>query len=307
MRILFVFIFVFLNIEETNATGQVPDYLVIGTDTFPIFNNPLEQYFELGQKKHEIIGLSTTFLSTDCWRGYIAYWTLSNDSLFLQNITSCSPSSEEPNQANLFAMFGTNKPFAYWYSGTITAPMGEEFMSADMGYNAIYPNEKKWIFKNGLVQSQFTISNEDRIEQLKRNNHLYQNIPLLSDTLRFYISQLNWAKLDESYCLCSDSYLLTYDPNGRLLDVELVQFLSESPSIREKLYYWRCDRKCSRKIQSVLKQLSLDYLNPHRPFTIEITLFYDKSLEIWKCGHYFKTYSDAEVREHVKKLMEIQE
>lgn len=296
----------FLTICKVYSTGQIPDYLIIGQDTVPIFNNPMEQYFEQVNKR-ELIDFYNPCWSTACWRGYKAFWELKNDSLFLLNITSCDKNCIGSKDANLFAMFGNNRPFAYWYNGTITVPKGELFSYADMGYNAIYEYEDKFIFENGVLKSQGQISNVELINRMKLDNKLYSQIPGLKDTLLFYLKQLDWEKLDNSDCFCADSYILTYKKNGHIHDVELIKYQDDSTSIWDKFYDWRCDKRCSKKIKFIIKPLSLSYLDSHRDFKIEIDLFYDDQLKIWKCRHYFAPITDIQIEDYVRKQMGINE
>lgn len=307
MKTTLTILLLLLGISPVYSTGQYPDYLIQGQDTVPIFNNPLEQYFEkVGNR--ELIDFENPCRSTACWRGYKAYWELKSDSLFLVNVTSCHDDCNESKDANLFAMFGKERPFASWYNGTLTVPKGELFSGSDMGYNAIFEFEDKLQIENGLLKSKQQISNIELIEQIKLDNKLYAQIPTLKDTLFFYLNKnIDWEKIDDTDCDCSDSFILTYDKNGKIKKVEYIKLLDETDNLWYKLYLWRFDKKCSRRIKSAIKSLSLDYLNAHRDFKIEIELFYDKKLEVWEFRHYFRPISDEEIEEYVKKQMDIKE
>lgn len=303
--ILILLVF-FLSISKAYSTGQVPDYLIIDKDTVPIFNNPLEQYFEQ-VKNRDLIDFNNPYESSACWRGYKAYWELKDDSLFLLKITSCYENSSESKDANLFAMFGNIRPFASWYNGTITVPKGELFYGSDMGYNAIYEFEDKLVIENGVLKSKRQISNIESIQQIKLNNKLYSQISDLKDTLMAYINKLDWEKLDNSNCDCWDSYILTYAKNGQISDVELIKYQDDSTTIGYKFYVWKFDKKCSKKIKHIIKPLSLSYLESHRDFKIEIELFYGDHLEMWECRHYFEPITEKEIEDYVRKKMDIKE
>jgi len=307
MKTTLTILLLLLGISPVYSTGQYPDYLIQGQDTVPIFNNPLEQYFEkVGNR--ELIDFENPCWSTACWRGYKAYWELKTDSLFLVKVTSCHDDCNESKDANLLAMFGKKRPFASWYNGTLTVPKGELFSGSDMGYNAIFEFEDKLQIENGLLKSKQQISNIELIEQIKLDNKLYAQIPTLKDTLFFYLNKnIDWKKIDDTDCDCSDSFILTYDKNGEIKKVEYIKLLDETDNLWYKLYLWRFDKKCSRRIKSAIKSLSLAYLNAHRDFKIEIELFYDKKLEMWECRHYFRPISDEEIEEYVKKQMDIKE
>lgn len=307
MKTTLTILILLFGICKAYSTGQYPDYLIRGQDTVPIFNNPLEQYFEkVGNR--ELTDFENPCWSTACWRGYKAYWELKNDSLFLVKVTSCHEDCSESKDANLLAMFDNERPFASWYNGTLTAPMGELFTGSDMGYNAIFEFEDKLQIVNGELKSKHRNSNIELIEQIKLDNKLYAQIPTLEDTLLFYIKKnIDWAKIDNTNCDCSDSFILTYDKNGEIKKVEYIKLQDETDDIWYRLYEWRFDKKCSRKIKTAIKSLSLEHLDAHRDFKIEINLFYDKSLEMWECRHYFRTISDEEMEEYVKKQMDIKE
>ena len=193
-KTIFIILVLILTISKAYSTGQVPDYLVIGKDTVPIFNNPLEQYFEQ-VKKRELIDFHNPCWSTACWRGYKAYWELKDDSLFLLKITACHKDCGESKDANLFAMFGSIRPFASWYNGTITAPKGELFSGSDMGYNAIYEYEDKLLIENGVLKSKRQISNIELIEHIKLDNKLYSQIPGLKCK---YPQNSDWLKIENA-------------------------------------------------------------------------------------------------------------
>lgn len=306
-KTFFIISVFFLIISKVYSTGQVPDYLIIGKDTVSIFNNPLEQYFEQVNNR-ELIDFHTSCWSSGCWRGYIAYWELKDDSLFLINITNCVKNCRESKDANLFAMFGNNRPFASWYNGTIRVPKGEVYSYSSMGYNAIFEYEEKLLFENGVFKSQTQISNLELIEEMKLDDKLYSQIRGLKDTLLFYLNKLNWEKLDKSKCYCWDSYILTYNKNGDIIEVELIKYQDDSTTIMDKIYDWRFDKKCSKKIKSIIKPLSLSYFDSHKDFKILIDLYYDDDhLIIMECSTYFKPINDKEIEDYVRKQMEIKE
>ncbi len=316
-NILILFLILLLNIKHAYSTGQQPDYLIIEKDTFEIFSNPLGQYFELNKYDfiqeivnpfsiiHHSDGSSTELCyNSACWRGYEAYWKLENDSLKLVKIIPCCSRVELTSEEIIYKIFGKNNVFGNWYTGSIIAPYGQLFSGSDMGYNAIYENEFKFTFENGILKSKSTFSNLKWIEEIKLDHKLYDQIKDLKDTLIFNLKKLNWKKLDDSNCYCSDSYILSYTKHGKLNSVELIKNIDDSTTIAEKIYLWSFDKKCSNKIESALKKLSLSYLNAHRDFKIQIKLYYSKQLIIQECYHYFKPITEKEIENYVKKQMD---
>ncbi|HET6558365.1 MAG TPA: hypothetical protein VFG54_13690 [Prolixibacteraceae bacterium] len=284
------------------ATEQEPDYLIIERDTLPIFNNPLEQYFDQINNR-EIPGFENPCWSTACWRGYKAYWEIRNDSLFLLKITSCVDGCKGSRDANLVKMFGSKKVFSYWYSGTLTIPRGNFFSAYSMGYSAIYENEEKVEINKGITLERYFSSNAELIKKIKLDQILSEKVSTLSDTLLYYLERsVNWEKLDNSKNRwCDDEYLLFYDHQGNLLDIELVMLHNDSTLSADRM-----EKYCSRRMKNSLNQLSLNYINPHKPFVAKIDLWYDEKLTIEGCGIYYEM-NDAKIKKWIENQMNVRE
>lgn len=299
--------FLLLSVQHLFATGQRPDYLIVGLDTLPIIHsNPLNQYFnENNIDFYQMIvapystinnpdGTTTEFLtSSNCWRGFVAYWRLENDSLKLNNIEACCTCVPLESEEIILKIFGQSSVFASWYSEALRVSTGKLFSGADLGYNSIYEYEDVLQIENGVLKSKQRNSNIELIKQIKLDNKLYTQIPTLKDTLLFYLNKnIDWKKKDNTDCACSDSFILTYGKKGEIKKVELIKIQYEFDNLWYRLYEWRFDKKCSRRIKSGIKPLSLSYLEAHRDFKIEISLFYDKFLQLRECRHYFKPLYD---------------
>src|SRR5665648_366349 len=115
---------------NAHATGQAADFLIIKTDTFYLYSNPLEPY--LGYKNVRTInGVELNGTSTSCWGGYIATWEIRNDSLFLTKIVR-EEESGKFQTFNLKEEFGSDKVFAEWFTGTIYSHRGERLQYIHM-------------------------------------------------------------------------------------------------------------------------------------------------------------------------------
>lgn len=303
MRHLLTIIFGLLIGNSVFATGQVPDYLIYQGDTVAIFSNPLEQYFRLNNNR-DIPDFKSECFSTGCWRGYIAYWTLKNDSLFLIKITPPVKNCQGNKDGNILKMFGNEIAFANWYNGTLIIPRGECFSGSDMGYSAIYAYEELLLIENGRKTKSGIRDNSQLIENIKQNNKFNEKIEGLKDTLLFYLdNSMNWEKLDKSKTKwCDDSYILFYDSTGRLKDLKLNTEYDDSISIKDKLFYSRMDKSCSSKMKKSLKYFSLAYLAPPNSFMLRIDLWYDKKLEIEECRRFYNI-SSKEIEDWIKKQM----
>lgn len=321
MKNILVILSLLFSAGQVFSTGQKPDYLIIGNDTIPIFSNPLNQYLKNNNidfekeiiEPYSIVKNSdgTTieyFSGSNCWRAYVAYWEIENDSLKLIRIEDCCKCIPLNSEQIIFKIFGHNNVFADWYTGTITIPRGNLFSGSSMGYNAIYEFEDKIEIENGSVKGKYQVSNLERIEQIKLENKLYSHIAELKDTLLYYlVNGIDWDKIDDSNFDCGDSYLISYDEDGNLKSVKLIPFHNDSTTLNEKIYDWRLNNKCSKKIIRAIKGFSLSYINPHRDFIVEIDLHYNDKLEIWKCHHYFRAYTEDEISEWIKEQMNVKE
>lgn len=153
-RILICFSIIWLNTVCVFGTFQIPDYLVINSDTLPIYENPLESYFyKIDNRFIEDI-CAPIKAYTSCQRGYIAYWELSNDSLFLTNIENCCTGTmDSVNFLDLSfyfkERFNYNKVFADWVSYKIGSPFGKNLDYSHTSFTSISEKEKIFIFEEG--------------------------------------------------------------------------------------------------------------------------------------------------------------
>ena len=92
--ILFTLLILSVNVF---ATQQTPDLLIIGKDTIFLADFPLKQL----ELKHKPFG-ENEWVSTNCWRGYVAIWRIVDDTLFLEKIIRCNRESGEENIVELF-------------------------------------------------------------------------------------------------------------------------------------------------------------------------------------------------------------
>lgn len=284
------------------ATGQTPDYIICGQDTLSLFTNPLEQYFTLVGNR-DIPDFNGGCKSTSCWRGYSAIWEIKHDSLFLRRITACQLNCGNPHDGNLTKMFGVENVFAFWYSGDLLIPKGNQFLSFNMGYASLYEFEEHIAINKGIVKNKSFISNLNQINIIKQNQILSEKIINLNDTFIHYLNDaVNWEKLDNSKNnWCDDEYILSYDSRGRLLNVKMFKTLSETLNKKKSSLYKKLDQKCSPKLKKSLTHLSLEFLKPHRSFDIRIWLFYNDKLEIWECELYYLIPTEKELQNWVKE------
>jgi uncharacterized membrane protein YfhO len=135
-------------IEKVSGTAQIPDFLIYKGDTLSIYTNPLESYFD-GISRPDSIFDRYGYNSTACWRGYIGYWELKNDSLFLIELRG---DSTKIDLSLIFKDRKTdNKIFADWVDYPINNPYGKLIHYEHTGYSSIYEFEREFIFKKGIL------------------------------------------------------------------------------------------------------------------------------------------------------------
>ncbi|MBN2500503.1 MAG: hypothetical protein JXB38_07005 [Anaerolineales bacterium] len=140
-------------------TAQRPDTLIYGGKQYPIYTEPLEAYFRLGNRR-------PAFRSphTGLWRGYVANWKIETERLYLVGLEAWlgDISGEGPlTQAGIEVLFpDANGPvMADWYSGGLRVQMGELLQYVHMGYESVYEQELLLTVENGRVVGKVLVDN----------------------------------------------------------------------------------------------------------------------------------------------------
>ena len=92
-----------ISIIKVSATEQIPDLLIIENDTFYLKTFPLEQ-LRL-KKKIKVAPFDYGdygFVSTACYRGYVATWKVIDDKLMLIEVEKVDSISEKLNIVEYF-------------------------------------------------------------------------------------------------------------------------------------------------------------------------------------------------------------
>ncbi len=171
------------------ATEQAPDRLVMGEDTLRLHALPLEQWKEQNNWEKPFFPDSLLEVSTGCWRGYIAYWEVIDNRLYLTDIYNCNLSTK----ADLGVLFPgkvqNNRVYADWFSDTVTAYKGKLIYYEHAGFSAIYEHERELVFAEG-----YKTGEEDFDNSLSKNTPVvvmwdgHELIPTID-------SLINWSAL----------------------------------------------------------------------------------------------------------------
>ncbi|HEY8937617.1 MAG TPA: hypothetical protein VIM65_20465 [Cyclobacteriaceae bacterium] len=126
-------------------SAQVPDKILFSGDEYSdLYTNPLELYWITSRKKRPEFSYTN-----ECRRGYVAYWVIKNNQLFLKSI--------EGEYKKRFVLFGKrlrkytintlfprskNKlVLASWFSGKLRIPQGNMTMYEDVAYDSRFEKE----------------------------------------------------------------------------------------------------------------------------------------------------------------------
>ena len=200
--------------QKVFGTAQVPDYLIINGDTLAIFSNPLESYFEKSSRPDSVFD-KYGYNSTACWRGYVGYWELRNDSLFLLELQG------DTSAIDLSLIFKdretSNNIFADWFDNSILNPHGELIFYGHMGYGSIYQFEKEFVFSNGILTSLKEFDNSK-----SKKSKYTENPELLKKFLR---ESINYSNIKSEPYERARVYvqILNVTENGKIDSVSVVR------------------------------------------------------------------------------------
>lgn len=130
-------------------TIQIGDILIHGNAQYNVRPFPLAV---LGEGWRTIPGDESRsrrpwIKSTACRRGYVATWRIEHDRLYLVRIHGESPS------LNMQSVFGTDRLFAFWFSGPLRSPFGESIRDTFDMFDTRRQFDHLWHFEFGVLTS----------------------------------------------------------------------------------------------------------------------------------------------------------
>jgi hypothetical protein len=223
LRILALLLLTIATRQSLFSTAQHPDVLYYQGDTFSIFSNPLEDYYTEETRPEHFFPERVACLSTGCWRGYIAHWTIENDILYLVRIETCCWDKKRA-RANLSHLFGDKCIYgrvkADWFTGGIMAPQGERIEYIHMGYESIYERELIFTFEKGhMVQ-------DNVLDNTKSKRSDYESDADKRNA--FIFSHINWDQLPDSEEEVKLIAVLWTDPSGKIEGIEIRKSTNDS-------------------------------------------------------------------------------
>lgn len=147
----------FVMLSQAFATAQMSDMIEFEGKEYDLYTNPLNDYFQkYPDKKPEI-----TIMSTALWRGYIATFSFSNDSLFLKDIVIMQDiETEDGSSGSMWksvlkeVVAPKEKLHIDWYTGLLVLPYGELVEYVHMGYASTFSNYILLEITNGILTGQ---------------------------------------------------------------------------------------------------------------------------------------------------------
>lgn len=133
-------------------TAQIGEILIYKEQTFSIVSEPLSDYLETNKIE------PFKFFETSCWRGYVGYWKISGDKLFITNLKG---DDERIIDCGLVYLFPNKKEvFAEWFSGDLTINLGELIEYVHAGFCSIYEKDLIITFDKGIITKQVLVENK---------------------------------------------------------------------------------------------------------------------------------------------------
>ena len=178
---------------SANATGQIPDLIIIGKDTLMLLECPIEHDSILSRRVSE--RLSREGGCTACWRNYQALWQIEDDKLILKKIEDSKSIFADPDTIpevtidlnGIFDKYRDKKDrvTATWFSGELKVVSGKQIYYVHMGFIREHEYETVYQVKQGKI-----------ISQASYRNSLKRGIPI-KDALNFVCTQFNGDRFPE--------------------------------------------------------------------------------------------------------------
>jgi len=167
-------------VSNVFATAQTPDYVIYEGEKYDLFTNPLDSFFEKNPDK------KPESHSSGNWRGYIATFAVTNNTLVLKSIetevytndTYSTVSIKEKVFAN------TDDQPINWFTGVLTLPQGEQVNYVHMGYGSTYENYILLEVKNGELKKVRNLDSKEYELFRNRQYEAFKKTKIYKDTVK---------------------------------------------------------------------------------------------------------------------------
>lgn len=99
-------------------TKQLNEILFYNGHKYILYSEPLRKYLKKSKTKPNF-----RFLGSNCWRGYLATWSIDDNKLFLVAIDAEHPDGTKVKLSDIF-LLDEKKVFAVWFTGELILPLG---------------------------------------------------------------------------------------------------------------------------------------------------------------------------------------
>ncbi|MEW6087907.1 MAG: hypothetical protein AB1498_06335 [bacterium] len=164
---IMVFIFLFFPLFVLLA-AQAPDVILYDNKVFELFSNPLEPLYAKEGNRPYFREKAYNYLSKNNWRGYVAYWEIREDTLYLRGIEAWTGGSKyaktsDCRRVDLKELFGEKcregRVKADWFSGELRIPDGNIIKYVNLDYDSIYERDIILVIESGKVTNKKIIDN----------------------------------------------------------------------------------------------------------------------------------------------------
>lgn len=154
-----VFVFVMLLPVKMMATAQRGEVIFIDGKKYSMFTCPLNENKKLVKKLFRVYPYR--FFSTALWRGYVGYWSIKNETLYLDSIHIGRNTTIVPIEEKMFSRYkDENGVKASWYSGELRVIDGKLLRYVHMGFESVYTKESYLAVKKGVVGESRQVEND---------------------------------------------------------------------------------------------------------------------------------------------------
>jgi len=231
-RFLLIAVVSFITFSTALASEQVPDLLIIDKDTVFLKTFPLENLRVNGKVLRPSFDYGVLFVSTGCYRGYIATWQIIEGTLALVEVRIFDSSKKnfQGDKINIIEYLKNNSynlktingfVIADWYSDTLKR------------YEAPFLRMDERFY---LSNEDFSVRNFKRIELVFENGKLIENniIPIedykIGDNLCFY----SYAYYTQDRSVSSidvNIHGAIRENNGKMVRLEILFISSDNDEI----------------------------------------------------------------------------
>ena len=159
MRYLLIVLLMNLFTSVAFATIQVKEQILYNGERRIMISQPLEYYFDENHPRPEELSLHEIHVKrfdTSCWRGYVGYWKIEDDFLYLERLLYCGYKDQEEIPLSLIFTEDKAPIKASWYTGDLRLPEGKELLPD------VYEKDIIITIKNGRVISERTVDDKDK-------------------------------------------------------------------------------------------------------------------------------------------------